>query len=102
MHQVVNVYAIRMAGVFMISLSTIWLRTGLMHRGWAYPHLCVGAGTAGEHRAFLVGDLDFPRLGVGNQRYFFDPESSPSTRGRAGRRKRRWQFQLIMRVRRSC
>ncbi len=35
MHQVVNVYAIRMAGVFMISLSTIWLRTGLMHRGWA-------------------------------------------------------------------
>ncbi len=24
-----------MAGVFMISLGTIWLRTGLMHRGWA-------------------------------------------------------------------
>ena len=23
-----------MAGVFMISLGTIWLRTGLMHRGW--------------------------------------------------------------------
>jgi hypothetical protein len=35
MHQIVNVYAIRMAGVFMISLGTIWLRTGLMHRGWA-------------------------------------------------------------------
>ncbi|HUV28853.1 MAG TPA: hypothetical protein VMW34_15940, partial [Anaerolineales bacterium] len=27
--------AIRMAGVFMISLGTIWLRTGLMRRGWA-------------------------------------------------------------------
>jgi hypothetical protein len=25
-----------MAGVFMISLATIWLRTGLMHRGWAF------------------------------------------------------------------
>ena len=35
MFQVINVYAIRMAGVFMLSLGTIWLRTGLMHRGWA-------------------------------------------------------------------
>jgi hypothetical protein len=34
-YQILNVYAIRMAGVFMISLGTIWLRTGLMHRGWA-------------------------------------------------------------------
>ena len=30
-----NVYAMRMAGVFMMSLGTIWLRTKLMHRGWA-------------------------------------------------------------------
>ena len=36
MYNVLNVYAIRMAGVFMISLGTIWLRTGLMHRGWAF------------------------------------------------------------------
>ena len=35
MFHVINVYAIRMAGVFMISLGTIWLRTGLMPRGWA-------------------------------------------------------------------
>lgn len=34
-YQVLNLYAIRMAGVFMISLGTIWLRTGVMHRGWA-------------------------------------------------------------------
>jgi hypothetical protein len=33
--QIMNIYAIRMAGVFMISLGTIWIRTGLMHRGWA-------------------------------------------------------------------
>ena len=36
MYQIINVYAIRMAGVFMISLGTIWIRTGLMHRGWAF------------------------------------------------------------------
>lgn len=36
MFHVINVYAIRMAGVFMISLGTIWIRTGLMHRGWAW------------------------------------------------------------------
>jgi len=35
MFHIINVYAIRMAGVFMISLGTIWIRTGLMHRGWA-------------------------------------------------------------------
>ena len=36
MYETINVYAIRMAGVFMISLGTIWLRTGLMRRGWAF------------------------------------------------------------------
>jgi len=36
MYQIINVYAIRMAGVFMISLGTIWLRTGLMQRVWAF------------------------------------------------------------------
>ncbi len=35
MFESMNVYAIRMAGVFMISLGTIWYRTGLMHRLWA-------------------------------------------------------------------
>jgi hypothetical protein len=33
-YQVLNIYAIRMAGVFMISLGTIWLRTGVMPRNW--------------------------------------------------------------------
>ncbi len=35
MFHTINVYAVRMAGVFMISLGTIWMRTELMHRGWA-------------------------------------------------------------------
>ena len=34
MYQIINIYAIRMAGVFMISLGTIWIRTGVMHRIW--------------------------------------------------------------------
>jgi hypothetical protein len=32
MFQISNIYALRMAGVFMISLGTIWWRTGLMPR----------------------------------------------------------------------
>ena len=32
MLEITNVYALRMAGVFMISLGTVWLRTGLMAR----------------------------------------------------------------------
>ena len=32
MFQLSNVYALRMAGVFMLSLATIWLRTGLFSR----------------------------------------------------------------------
>jgi hypothetical protein len=34
MYQILNIYAIRMQGVFMISLGTIWIRTGLMNRNW--------------------------------------------------------------------
>ena len=36
MYTLVSIYAVRMAGVFMISLGTIWLRTGLMRRQWAF------------------------------------------------------------------
>jgi len=35
-YQIINLYAMRMAGVFMLSLGTIWMRTGLMQRGWAF------------------------------------------------------------------
>ena len=35
-YNIFNIYAVRMAGMFMISLATIWLRTGVMHRGWAF------------------------------------------------------------------
>ncbi|MDD1655560.1 MAG: hypothetical protein LUO91_07670 [Methanomicrobiales archaeon] len=35
-YHITSVYAIRMAAVFMTSLATIWYRTGLMHRVWAF------------------------------------------------------------------
>ena len=35
-YNIINIYAIRMAGVFMISIGTIWIRTGSMHRGWSF------------------------------------------------------------------
>ena len=35
-YNIFNIYAVRMAGVFMISLATIWLRTGVMQRVWAF------------------------------------------------------------------
>ena len=36
MYRITNVYAIKMAAVFMISLATIWVRTGLMPRLLAF------------------------------------------------------------------
>ena len=41
MYQIVNIYAIRMAGVFMMSLSTIWLRTGVVPRPVALATLAI-------------------------------------------------------------
>jgi hypothetical protein len=35
-YRITNIYAIKMAGVFMISLGTIWLRTGVMPRWLAF------------------------------------------------------------------
>lgn len=36
MYNITNVYAIRMAGVFMISSGTLWIRTGVMPRWLAF------------------------------------------------------------------
>jgi len=41
MYQFMNIYAIRMAGVCMISLSTVWLRTGVMPRPAALVTLAI-------------------------------------------------------------
>jgi hypothetical protein len=41
MYQAMNVYAMKMAGVFMLSLSTVWLRTGAMPRSIALTTLVI-------------------------------------------------------------
>jgi hypothetical protein len=41
MYQMLNIYAIRMAGVFMISLSTVWLRTRVMPKPVALATLAI-------------------------------------------------------------
>ncbi|MET0716668.1 MAG: hypothetical protein ABWY57_17345 [Mycetocola sp.] len=43
MLQVSNIYALRMAGVLLISLSTMWLRTGVMPRWFAFLTYIVAA-----------------------------------------------------------
>lgn len=57
MYNVVNVYAIRMAGVFMISLSSIWIRTSLMHRAWPYLTIVLAL-------VLLISDGSYPLVGV--------------------------------------
>ena len=39
--QIFNVYALRMAAVFLISQATLWLRTGVMPKWMAYPTYAV-------------------------------------------------------------
>ena len=53
MIQISNVYALRMAGVFMISLGTIWWRTGLMPRWLAIGTLLLAL------TLLLVNSLSF-------------------------------------------
>jgi hypothetical protein len=63
MLQINNVYALRMAGVTMISLGTIWLLTGLMPRWLAIVTYTLAFSPAGCGQLQLVGDPDLPRLG---------------------------------------
>src|SRR5215813_6073524 len=44
MYRITNVYAVRMAGVFMISLGTIWVRTRLMPRWLAFLTYALALG----------------------------------------------------------
>jgi hypothetical protein len=44
MYQISNVYGVRMAGVFMMSLGTIWVRTGAMPRWLAFATYALALG----------------------------------------------------------
>ena len=63
MYTVMNVYAIRMAGVFMISLDTIWLQTRVVPRlfvflTYALALLLRGGRDLPHHRGHVLGVAD--------------------------------------------
>ena len=68
MYRVTNVYAIKMAGVFMISLATIWVRTRLMPRSLAFLTYVLALGLLLTISSQPVGDADLSCMGVRGQR----------------------------------
>jgi hypothetical protein len=60
MYRITNVYAIKMAGVFMISLATIWVRTGLMPRWLAFLTYVLALGLLLTITSSLWVTLIFP------------------------------------------
>ena len=53
-------YALRMAAVFMVSLATIWLRTGLMPRPLAYGTYLVALALMAAAEVSMLLVLTFP------------------------------------------
>lgn len=69
MYMIMNVYAIRMAGVFMISLGTIWFNRRSDAPVCVY-HLRPGAAAVGYHQFLAVDGSDLSRLGFCHQRVY--------------------------------
>ena len=59
----------------MISLGTIWLRTGLMHRGWAFVTYALALMLLLSINYFLWVTLIFPGWVLAVSVYIPDPES---------------------------
>ena len=66
-YTITNVYAIRMAGVFMLSLGTIWVRTRAMPRVLVILTYLLAILLLAGHQSLAVGDHDLPALGAGRQ-----------------------------------
>ena len=60
MYRITNVYAVKMAGVFMISLGTIWVRTRLMPRWLAFLTYVLALGLLLSIGSSLWVTLIFP------------------------------------------
>jgi hypothetical protein len=60
MYRITNIYAIKMAGVFMISLGTIWVRTRLMPRWLAFLTYVLAVGLLLSIGSSLWVTLIFP------------------------------------------
>ena len=61
-YELVNVYALRMAGVFMFSTCTIALRIGLFPALDGVSRICGGDFSASEHRTFRLGSAGFSHV----------------------------------------
>jgi hypothetical protein len=60
MYRITNVYAVKMAGVFMISLGTVWVRTGVMPRWLAILTYALALGLLVSIGSSLWVILIFP------------------------------------------
>ena len=76
MYTIANVYAIRMAAVFMIALATIPDAYACDAARVCVPHLPVGIGTAGEQQRHSLVDAGLSGLGVCDQRVHPDRQST--------------------------
>ena len=86
MLQITNIYALRMAGVLLISLATMWLRTGVMPRWLAVVTYLVAAALLVVTTLSLWVTLVFPAWVLGGQRA--DPRAElPPGAGRGTRRR---------------
>jgi len=59
-YEIMNLYAVKMAGVFMISLATIWVRTRLMPRSLAFLTYVLALGLLLSITSSLWVTLIFP------------------------------------------
>ncbi len=95
MLQVSNVYALRMAGVMLISLGTMWLRTGVMPRWLAIVTYAVALVLLIVTSVSLWVTLVFPAWVLLRQHPDPDPEL-PQTR-RDGAVSRRSGIRVLIR-----
>ena len=67
-YEIMNVYTMKMAGVFMITTCTLSLRTGIYPALDGVPGLGAGALSAPEHWLLLLGSAGLSAVGVADQR----------------------------------
>ena len=86
--QIFNVYALRMAAVFLISQATLWLRTGVMPKWLAYSHLRGGPRPPVRRRRRRSGWCSCSPRGCSSiSAYILDRVSEARRRGLTGSRR---------------
>ena len=77
MYTITNPYGVRMSGVFMISLATIWLRTRVMPRMFVcISHVCPGVAAACEQQPHALVGTGLSGVGVCDQCLHPDHQSA--------------------------